>query len=134
MELSANTQNVNPARANPIAPRSETDFILTTVPARGRPVSLQGDLRSGPVLPMTAGEVGEFLRRAAVGHRGHAERPGSRPCGGVVDVQVGAQAFAHALEQAIEHDVIHAAVAAEFLSDLALLGPQRVLVLLPLVE
>ena len=85
-------------------------------------------------LQASPGEVGEPHGRAARGHRHLAEGRRSAPGRGVVDVHVGGQAAAHAVDETPAHHVVHASVAA-LLRRLPELGPQRVFVLLlPLLE
>jgi len=86
------------------------------------------------MLPFAAGEVGDFDGSVSLGDGFDAEWADGRPGRGVVDVHVRWEAFAQALEEAIDHDEIHAAMAADFLGDFSLARPERMLVLLEVVD
>src|SRR5688572_30817048 len=85
--------------------------------------------RFARLLPAAACEVGELDRCGAFCDGDLADRSRSAPGGGVVDVHVGDESFAYALDEAVAHYVIHPAVAAKLTCSVAHLLPQIMLVL-----
>src|ERR1017187_8851121 len=82
----------------------------TPTPTRS---SLRSNRRYSPFPPLATRKIRELNRRAAVGNSRRAEWRDSGPGGCVVDVHVRRQPLAAALQQAVEHDVIHPAVTAD---------------------
>src|ERR1039458_7880716 len=82
------------------------------------------------LLPSSPREIGKLHRRAALPHRSFAQRPRRAPGGRVVHIQVRRKAFVHALDQPVNHQKVHAAVPAQLARQLALMLPQRMLVLI----
>ena len=80
------------------------------------------------VIPVSAGEVRNFNRSGAVDHRNRAEFGEAAPFGDVIDVQVHGEAVLEAVNNAVVHDEVHAAVAADLLSLFADFLDQRVLI------
>ena len=81
-------------------------------------------------IPVAAREIGHGYRHAAVGDRGSRQFAEARPFGGVVNVLVEGQAVLQAVNKAVVHNEVHAAVTAYFLGFLLNLYGDGVEVLL----
>ena len=67
------------------------------------------------LIPVATREVGHLHRHTAIGDGGGGQLTEAGPFGGVVDVLVKRQAMLQAVDEAIVHDEVHAAMSANFL-------------------
>ena len=67
------------------------------------------------LVPLAAGEVGHHDRHGAVVDGDFGEFHEGAPFGGVIDVLVQRETVVQAVDEAVVHDEVHAAVAAHFL-------------------
>ena len=65
------------------------------------------------LVPVPTREVGHSHRSAVVFERHGRQRPDARPFGGIINVLIERQAVVQTVDQAVIHDEIHAAVAAD---------------------
>src|SRR5215831_18822356 len=79
--------------------------------------------------PLATREVREFLRSTMLCHGCLTQRSRCTPCGRIIDVDIGYEAFFQTIHKTIIHDVVHSAVATRFASHLSSCFPKRVLVL-----
>src|SRR5690348_3285546 len=80
--------------------------------------------------PQPSGEVRKFHRHTSPRHRNLTEWTRHTPRRRIVNIDIRLEPLAHALHEAITHQVIHAAMSTEFARHLTLVLPQRRFILL----
>src|ERR1700730_16880045 len=81
---------------------------------------LRSDGGDIPLSPASFRKVRKLNRGTTFADRLAAQRLNSRPRSSIIYIHIGRQTFAHTLEQTVDHDEVHTAVPAKFMSEFTL--------------